>query len=226
MAAQRRTHPRPESRAAPRAAPRVEPRADPFADLPDGAFRLGFVTGATPDKWADAYRRRTRRELELVPVAEDDQESGVRDGSLDMALMRLPIDRTGLHCIPLYEERPVVVTSTEHVVTAVDEVSTAELADEQLVLPERSGWRPDVDQLAWPPMSEHDAILTAATGVGVAIVPMAVARLFGSRDVAYRPVTDLPGTTVGLCWLIDNDDPRVQVFIGVVRGRSRNSSRD
>ena len=55
---------------------------------------------------------------------------------------------------------------------------------------------------------------------------MSVARLHARKDVTYRPVSDLPPTTVGLAWLVDNDDPRVQTFIGIVRGRSVNSSRD
>ena len=45
------------------------------------------------------------------------------------------------------------------------------------------------------------------------------------KDAIYRPVTDLPPTTVGLAWLVDNDDARVQMFIGIVRGRTERSSR-
>jgi hypothetical protein len=30
---------------------------------------------------------------------------------------------------------------------------------------------------------------------------------------------------VGLAWLVDNEDPRVQIFIGIVRGRTPRSSR-
>ena len=69
-------------------------------------FRLGFVTGATPDKWAGTWRDRQREPIELVPVTEDVQEHGIRTGALDMALVRLPVDRDGLHLIPLYEELP------------------------------------------------------------------------------------------------------------------------
>ena len=47
-------------------------------------FRVGFVTGATPDKWARTWRDRSRDPLELVPVEEDAQEAGLRDRSLDM----------------------------------------------------------------------------------------------------------------------------------------------
>ena len=63
-------------------------------------FTVGFVTGATPDKWARLWRERSNERLELVPVAEDAQLDGVRDGSQSMALVRLPVDREGLHLIP------------------------------------------------------------------------------------------------------------------------------
>ena len=174
-------------------------------------FTVGFVTGATPDKWARAWRDRSRERLELVPVDEDTQLDGVRDGSHDMALVRLPVDRDGLHLIPLYEEVAVVVVGIEHVATVVDEVTLADLADDELV--------------DWRRFGVKDAISLAANGAGVVQVPMSVARLHARKDVTYRPVSDLPPTTVGLAWLVDNDDPRVQTFIGIVRGRSANSSR-
>jgi len=107
----------------------------------------------------------------------------------------------------------------------VEEVSTEDLDQEQLVLPERSGWRPAAEQLAWPPMSVKDAVETVAAGTGVVVLPMSVARLHHRKDVTFRPVTDLPTTTVGLVWRTDHDDDRVQAFIGVVRGRTANSSR-
>lgn len=189
-------------------------------------FRVGFVTGATPDKWADTWRSRNPRiPLELTPVRQAEQERGVRDRSLDMCLVRLPVEREGLHSIPLYDEQPVVVVGLEHVVTVVDEVTLDDLAGEQLVLPHESGWTPTAKQLAWPAMSVKDAIEVAASGGGVVIVPMSVARLHQRKDVTYRPVSDLPTTKVALVWLVENDDPRVQTFIGIVRGRSERSSR-
>jgi DNA-binding transcriptional LysR family regulator len=193
---------------------------------PENPFRVGFVTGATPDKWAGVWRRRhPDRPLELVPVEQDEQEEGLRTGRLDMCLVRLPIDRDGLHCIPLYDEVPVVVVGKEHVVTVVDEVGLADLDDEQLVLPHPSGWTPTAEQLAWPAMSVREAVEVVASGTGVVIVPMSVARLHHRKDTAYRPVTDLPPTKVGLAWQVDNDDDRVQSFIGIVRGRTERSSR-
>ncbi len=189
-------------------------------------FRVGFVTGATPDKWARIWRERhPRRPLELVPVDQDSQEDGLRDGTLDMCLVRLPVDREGLHCIPLYDETAVVVVSREHVATVVDEVTLDDLADEQLVLPHSSGWTPSVPQLDFPPMSVKEAVEVVAAGSGVVLLPQSVARLHHRKDVTDRPVTDLPTTKVGLAWLVDNEDDRVQEFIGIVRGRTTRSSR-
>lgn len=189
-------------------------------------FRLGFVTGATPDKWARTWRDRSRDPLELVPLEEDQQEVAVRAGEVDAVLARLPVDRDGLHCIPLYEERVVAVVGHEHDATVVDELGVADLADEQLVAPHRSGWTPGAEQLDWPPMTVAEAVEAVAAGTGVLLVPMSVARLHQRKDVTYRPVHDLPSTTVGLVWRTDNEDPRVQTFIGIVRGRTANSSRD
>lgn len=188
-------------------------------------LRVGFVTGTTPDKWARVWRDRHRGGLELVPVTEQDQEALLRDGSLDMCLVRLPVDRDGLHLIPLYDEVAVVVVPQDHFATAGTEVDLADLADEQLVLPHASGWTPQAPQLDWPQMSEREAIEVVAAGSGVAVVPMSVARLFSRKDVAVRPVTDLPPTTVGLAWLVERDDEVTQEFVGVVRGRTANTSR-
>lgn len=188
-------------------------------------LRVGFVTGTTPDKWARMWRERRRDALELVPVTEQEQELRLRDGTLDMCLVRLPVDRDRLHLIPLYAEATVVVVPRDHFATAGTEVDLADLADEQLVLPHASGWTPESPQLDWPAMSEREAIEVVAAGGGVAIVPMSVARLFSRKDVAARPVTDLPPTTVGLAWLVDRDDADTQEFVGVVRGRTANSSR-
>lgn len=199
-----------------------------MASTPLTTLRVGFVTGATPDKWARAWRDQRRGPLELVPLTEAEQEPAVRDGDVDMALVRLPVDRDGLHLVRLYEELPVVVAGREHVVAATDPdetVALADLADEQLVLPHRSGWTPSATQLSWPAMSEREAVETVAAGTGVVLLPMSVARLHARKDVVSRVVSDLEPTTVGLAWLVDRDDEVTQAFVGVVRGRTARTSR-
>ena len=174
------------------------------------AFRVGFVEGAMPDKWARIWRQRRRDPIELVPVSQAEQEDGIRSGSLDMALVRLPIDREGLHCIPLYDELAVAVAASDHYLAAADEVTHADIAE---------------DEVDWSTIPAKDAVAVVANGDGVVVMPISLARLHHRKDAIHRPVTDLPPTTVGLSWLIDNDDERVQVFIGIVRGRTERSTR-
>ena len=196
-----------------------------MAARPD-PLRVGFVTGATPDKWVRHWRDRRREPLELVPVTQGEQESLVRDGTLDMALARLPVDHDGLHCVRLYDELPVAVASVEHVLAAADaEVTTGDLVDEQLVRPHPSGWVPEAEQLDWPPMSEQDAVETVAAGTGIVILPMSIARLHQRKDVVHRVVTDLEPSTIALIWRLDRDDDVTQAFVGVTRGRTANTSR-
>jgi DNA-binding transcriptional LysR family regulator len=190
-----------------------------------GDLRLGFVTGTTPDKWARAWRERRREPLTLVPVSEQEQEQVVRDGAVDLALVRLPVDTSELHCVRLYDELPVVVAGREHLVSAAEEVSLGDLADEQLVRPHPSGWTPSATQLDWPPMTEREAIETVAAGTGIVVVPMSVARLHHRSDVVQRVVSDLPPTTIALVWRRDRDDETTQAFVGVVKGRTANTSR-
>lgn len=189
-------------------------------------LRIGFVTGATPDKWARSWRTQRREPLELVPVTEADQLDGIRDRSLDMALVRLPVDTDGLHCVRLYDEVQVAAASREHMIAATDdEIGLGDLVDEQLVRPHASGWRPDADQLEWPPMTEQEAIETVAAGTGVVILPMSIARLHQRKDVVTRVVSDLAPTTIALVWRVERDDEVTQTFVGVTKGRTARSSR-
>ena len=41
----------------------------------------------------------------LRPISVAEQRAALREGGLDAALVRLPIDADGLHVIPLYDER-------------------------------------------------------------------------------------------------------------------------
>ena len=197
-------------------------------------LRVGFVPGVTPDKWARTWQERMPRvPLDLALVEDADQTAVLYDGRRDMCFVRLPVVDDRLHVIPLYQEVPVVVAPRDHFVEAADEVTMSDLADEHLLqdpdtVPQ---WRElatevrDGTRTEPPAMTLKQAIETVATGVGIVIVPMSLARLHHRKDVVHRPVADLPHTGVGLAWPRDLDDERVQTFIGIVRGRTANSSR-
>lgn len=194
------------------------------------AFRLAFVPGVTLDKWVRMWsERRPRVALELVATTTDEAVTLIRARAVDAALLRLPIDRTGLHAIPLYAEISVAVVPKKHFVSMAEEAEVADLADE-IVL------HPRDEALAWPgnrpgraatyvPETTAEAIELVAAGVGVLVVPQSLARLHHRRDLVYRPLIDAPQSTVGLAWPDGENTDSMEEFIGIVRGRTVNSSR-
>lgn len=190
---------------------------------------MAFVPGVTPGRWLAVWRERVRTPLEATLVADDAQLAVLHDRGADMCFLRLPVEREGLHVIPLYLELAVVVLPLEHLLTALDEVSVADLADERvLVGAERlPGWADiaTADPPAPAPTTTRQAIEAVAAGTGVVVVPMSVARLHARRDLATRPVPDALGSQVALAWRSDLDDPRAETFVGIVRGRTARSSR-
>lgn len=176
-------------------------------DAPAG-LRIGHVPGVVLHKWQRTWEERFAAPLVIREVPDAEQVAGLRDGSLDMCFVRLPIERDGLHAIPLYEEQMVAWTSKEHLFAAADEVSLADLAEEETVLTE-------LDAIAL------DRVLAGA----VLVVPMSIARGASRRDLVYRPITDAETSPVALAWRMDDENPLLDEFVGVVRGRTANSSR-
>ncbi|MEV0209175.1 LysR family substrate-binding domain-containing protein [Streptomyces sp. NPDC050788] len=200
----------------------TDPQASP-------AFRLAYVPGATPAKWVRIWNERfpvVPLTLHAVPAAEACDL--LRAGRADAGLVRLPVDRTYFSAIPLYTETTVVVVPKDHVITAADEVTVADLADEVLFHPldDVFAWdRPPGEPAFERPATTEDAVELVAAGVGLLVVPQSLARLHHRRDLTYRPVVDAPQSAVALAWPEEATTDLVEDFIGIVRGRTVNSSR-
>lgn len=170
-------------------------------------LRVGRVPGVVTTKWATRWDERVDARLEVVDVAEAEVRRVLETGEVDMCFARLPLEREGLHAIPLYEETAVAWVAKDHPVAAFDAVTLADLADETV-------------------LRELDGIAIDRVNAGaVLIVPESIARHAGRRDLTYRPVTDEPPTRIILAWRQDDDRPLIEEFIGIVRGRSATSSR-
>lgn len=152
----------------------------------------------------------------------------LRAGGADAGLVRLPVDRTFFSAIPLYTETTVVVVPKDHVITAADEVTVADLADEVLFHPldDVFDWdRPPGEPAFERPATTEDAMELVAAGVGLLVVPQSLARLYHRKDLTYRPLVDAPESSVALAWPEEATTDLVEDFIGIVRGRTVNSSR-
>ncbi|WP_369256839.1 LysR family transcriptional regulator substrate-binding protein [Streptomyces sp. R35] len=193
------------------------------------AFRLAYVPGVTPAKWVRIWNERfSDIPLTLVAVSADEAFGLLRGGGADAGFVRLPVDRTDLSAIPLYTETTVVMVPKDHIVAAVEQVSTEDLADDIVLHPlddtldwERLPGKPALER----PATTEDAVELVAAGIGVLVVPQSLARLHHRKDLTYRTVTDAPESRVALSWPEEKTTDQVEDFIGIVRGRTVNSTR-
>lgn len=191
------------------------------------SLTLGYMPGGTPAKWARIWaQRHPDVPLDLHPVAAADAADAVRSGTVDVTLLRLPTDTTGLAVIPLYEETTVAVVPTDHVFAAADEITVADLDGEPTLVPldnvvEWSSGNP----VEHRPETTADAIELVAAGMGALVVPQSLARLHHRKDLTYRPITDAPTCPVAIAFPEGTPSGLVEEFIGIVRGRKPNSSR-
>ena len=180
------------------------------APLP--TFTVLFVPGVTPTKWARIWKERMpRQRLELRPSGADEALAALRDGTADAAFLRDVAADDEFSAIRLYEEQPVVVASRDHLFAAAathETIGADELAGENIL----DG-------------QDADTLDLVAAGVGIATMPQSVARVLSRRDVIARALRDAPATTISLVWPIDRTTASVERFIGIVRGRTENSSR-
>ncbi|MGI5479123.1 LysR family substrate-binding domain-containing protein [Streptomyces lavendofoliae] len=193
------------------------------------SFRLAYVPGVTPTKWVRIWNERLPDvPLTLVQVPAAEAAGLLRAGEADAGFVRLPVDRTDLSAIPLYTEATVVVVPKDHLVAAADEVTAGDLADDVVLHPldDTLGWeRPPGLPAKERPASTADAVELVAAGIGLLVVPQSLARLHHRKDLTYRTVTDVPQSRVALSWPEDATTDLVEHFIGIVRGRTVNSTR-
>jgi DNA-binding transcriptional LysR family regulator len=176
---------------------------------------IAFVPGVTLTKWTRAWaERRPDVPLTVTETSEAEQAAVLHDGSAQLGFVRLPIDTDGLHVIPLYREVAVAVAAKDHAIAATDSLTLVDLAGETV----RTG----------SGFGSDDFDLVAA-GVGILIVPHAIARLQSRKDLVSRPVTDAEQTQIALAWRADPGSDllasRIEEFVGIVRGRTAHSSR-
>ncbi|GAA1049115.1 LysR substrate-binding domain-containing protein [Arthrobacter russicus] len=184
-------------------------------------LRVAFVPGVSPDKWFRRWvERHPRTPIEAVPVRVEEQREVLFDGRADLCFVRPPADlpgfKDGLHLIPLYLETAVVIAPKDHAATVFDELLLADLAEETML-----------DASSVPGHSGTEALLDlVAAGVGLYLLPQSEARHFNRKELRFRPVTDAPEYPVGIAWRQEREEPELEEFIGIVRGRTANSSRD
>lgn len=204
-------------------------------------LNLVYAPGVMPGKWLRRFEEtHPDAVLDARPLPEGiDPFEELAAGRARVALVRFPegLSPASLrwHVIELYTERAVVCAPKDH---------DAEYFEQETEIPaaEAEGW-PRLDPADYPPEAGGAAMMLEVVSSGsgsVAILPLPVARLHSRKDVIWRYLEGEPATVVGLVWaridpalpddaqplaIAANSDPLVEEFIGVVRGRRANSSR-
>ena len=177
------------------------------------------------------WKERYRQGIEVLPVAADGVEDALLTGRGDVAFVRLPLVQDSLAAIPLWTEESVLLVSRENELSLLEEVMPEHLQGETLITPLD-------DVLRWaeapgsafgglPPAGAEEGVELVAAEAGVMLVPASIARAHTRRDVVAVPATGTPTSRVALAWVpVDHEAPAaVADFIGIVRGRTANSSR-
>ena len=183
---------------------------------PASPLRLAYIPGVTPGKWIGRWNERQDRELQAYQCPENSVVDELRAGRADVVFIRIPDEGytrpADLSVISLYEERPVVAAAKDSAVAAFDELDIADLAGENFL---------DLHEVG----GAETGMEVVASGAGLLILPMSVAKLYSRRDVTARPLTGVPGTRIAVAWLDGSADPGIEELVGIVRGRTANSSR-
>jgi DNA-binding transcriptional LysR family regulator len=185
------------------------------------SLTIAFVPGVSPAKWARIWRERFASiELVLQPIGPDDVDAALA-ADVDMAFARLPVSDS-LQAIPLWHETPVAAVPKDSEFAAVDELSPADVTSTPIIIDHLGNSGP----LASTVPADVDGVLDLVeAGTGIAVLPQSLFRAASRKALVARPVLDIPPTRVALVWRAADASDLTEEFVGVVRGRTTNSSR-
>jgi DNA-binding transcriptional LysR family regulator len=197
-----------------------------------GTLRLGFVQSATFEalpRLLDAFRRaHPRVTLHLETMTTLRQAAALRDGDLDVGLLRLPVGEPGLATRVISHDPLVVALPTGHPLARRVRVPLRALAGEPFVLYTRASGPSVQDAIVGhcvaagftPRIIQEGAdvqtivsLVAAGMGVSLLIAPTPPS----ARDaVVYRPLRDrLPPWELALAWSTTNSAPVLARFLAV-----------
>lgn len=168
-----------------------------------GQLRIGVIPTAAPYLLPGLLPALAEHFPDLRPRIVEDQTArlveGLRSGAIDLAIMAVPTDASGIVAIPLYTERFALLVPADHELSGAVGVSPDVLVDQPLLLLDEGHCLRDqtVDlcrRVAAPVLGREEsraaslttAVQCVAGGLGVTIVP----------ESAVRPETRDPGIGV------------------------------
>ena len=145
--------------------------------------------------------RHPQVETDVVPARWWEPDAPLRDGRAQVGYLRRPFDDSGMHVIPIGHEPRVACMPAAHALACRGELTSADLAGERML---------DTPTRRTSSLEEKFELI--ASGHGVALVPLSVARSYSRPDLVHLPVTDAPGIETCLVALADRREKLLRDF--------------
>ncbi|CAN5164779.1 LysR family transcriptional regulator [soil metagenome] len=198
-------------------------------------LRVGMQTsvgrGLLPAITKRFQRRRPDWRITLTQVPWDDPSCGLADGSVDVAVVWLPLpEGADLHSRVIAVEQRVLVVAAAHPLSGRHQLRFSEIAGEAFVaLPEqagaqrdhwlatdhRGGTAPIIGAVAHSTDEAFEAVFNCQ---GVVVVAAGNAAMYQREGVVTLPLTDLPPCELALAWRTGASNPAVRDFVEAAQG--------
>jgi DNA-binding transcriptional LysR family regulator len=154
-------------------------------------------------------------ELDLTSLSWGEGAGELGDGTVDVAVARLPVSDPSLECQVIFEERRVAVLGADHPLARRATLTLADLRGEPLVLPRgtHAGRSAAPANAARPAASIEELIIRVAAGHGVGVMPESLADSLRNAGFVHIPLIDAPPSVVALVWRRSGAIAAVRSFV-------------
>ena len=212
---------------------RLEASLDELRRGRTASMQIGLPPGLSPTLLPEllaAFRQKEpEARLEVRELTTPEQLAALRDGSLDLGLVREPVDDDGLARRTLLIEPLGVSLPAGHPLAGRESLGLRELQDELFVCFPRS-WAPSLHDLLVRELRDQDidarfqdsahlstTIGMVAAGHGITLSPPAW--LEGVAGIVWRPLTDVRiAIRTAAAWRAANRSPLLRVLVDLLAG--------
>lgn len=197
-----------------------------------GRVAVGYISSLAYSGITDLLRafheQFPKVEIALREMSPQAQLDAIKEGWIDVGLVRGAVDDASLASTCVARDPLVVVLPAEHRLAEQKRIPLRLLAGEPFVIFPRqrgpsffdqimslcrdAGFTPRIVQEA----PQLDILSLVAAGFGVAIMPGSIRRAH-RKGLAIRPIVGAPRATLYIVWRADDTAPALREFIGFVR---------
>ncbi|MDI3387094.1 LysR family transcriptional regulator [Streptomyces sp. B-S-A8] len=193
----------------------------------EGVLRIGFQGTADDGLMAALAAFRGAHPdcgTEIVELPFSDPFGAVRAGTVDAAVVLLPVTEPDLVLGPRFaEQRQNVAVSARHPLASRTSLTAAEVFATPLITPAPPApayWRraQAPSDLPGPTVRTlQEGLTLVATGQAAMLLCGPTSEYHARKDIAHVPADGLPDSTLGLIWHRDGETERVRAFARAVR---------